>query len=271
MQYLHRPEPTRRDIELTADCIINQNFDYSADGSEEPAVAASGPSSMWGLGPWLRPLANAYHTIYTQQEGRELIGMRDFYGLLKLLVRKVESAGGTLTRELLTYGVCRNFNGSRSVLGAALESFHQECFNRSFAYVGPLHKPPPLPGFSTLAQDNLKDGLSRHLMVLTHGSAALPLLFGSGLLPERRTSVLIGSKFSEDANELHVVHQINQVKLAMANGTTLVLVDHDNIYEALYDVLNQRFVVTHDERTGARARARRHACAGACAGDAVRT
>ncbi len=30
------------------------------------------------------------------------------------------------------------------------------------------------------------------------------------------------------------------MKLAMANGHTLVLVDHDNIYEALYDVLNQR-------------------------------
>ena len=36
----------------------------------------------------------------------------------------------------------------------------------------------------------------------------------------------------------------------MATGTTAVLVQHDNIYEALYDVLNQRYVVKTDPATG---------------------
>ena len=29
----------------------------------------------------------------------------------------------------------------------------------------------------------------------------------------------------------------------MARGSTLVLLNHDNIYEALYDVLNQRYLM----------------------------
>ena len=32
----------------------------------------------------------------------------------------------------------------------------------------------------------------------------------------------------------------------MATGQTAILVSHDNIYEALYDVLNQRYLVKRD-------------------------
>ena len=39
------------------------------------------------------------------------------------------------------------------------------------------------------------------------------------------------------------MRQINEVKTAMARGSTLVLLNHDNIYEALYDVLNQRYLM----------------------------
>lgn len=36
----------------------------------------------------------------------------------------------------------------------------------------------------------------------------------------------------------------------MANGQTVVLYNHDNIYEALYDVLNQRYVLRTNSKTG---------------------
>ena len=38
------------------------------------------------------------------------------------------------------------------------------------------------------------------------------------------------------------MQQINEVKRAMQAGRVVVLVNHDQIYEALYDVLNQRFI-----------------------------
>jgi hypothetical protein len=36
----------------------------------------------------------------------------------------------------------------------------------------------------------------------------------------------------------------------MAQGLRVVLLNHDSIYEALYDVLNQRYVMRTDNKTG---------------------
>ena len=41
------------------------------------------------------------------------------------------------------------------------------------------------------------------------------------------------------------------VKNGMSRGDNVVLVNHDNIYEALYDILNQRYLTRRNERTGA--------------------
>ena len=101
-----------------------------------------------------------------------------------------------------------------------------------------------------LVRGNLADRASRHLMLLTHNAAALQLLFDGGLLREEEVDVLFGSRFKEDLSELMLVQQVNRVKVAMAKGHTIVLVNHDNIYEALYDVLNQRYLVKRDPRTG---------------------
>ena len=87
-------------------------------------------------------------------------------------------------------------------------------------------------------------------MVLTHQSAALPLMLGAGLLVHSSITVLVGSQFAEDRSELRLVQQINEVKRAMAAGRIVVLVDHDQIYEALYDVLNQRYITRTNAQTG---------------------
>ena len=84
------------------------------------------------------------------------------------------------------------------------------------------------------------------------------------VLHEREVEVLFGSRFPDDVTELQLVQQVNRVKMAMAEGRTIVLVNHDNIYEALYDVLNQRYIVKRDPRTGATRgttlQLTRHAC-----------
>lgn len=47
-----------------------------------------------------------------------------------------------------------------------------------------------------------------------------------------------------------LIRQINEVKQAMHEGTRLVLLDHDNLYESLYDVLNQRYAPGGAEGVG---------------------
>ena len=45
-----------------------------------------------------------------------------------------------------------------------------------------------------------------------------------------------------------MIQQINAIKRAMARGDTVVLVNHDAIYEAC-TTLNQRYLVRHNEKT----------------------
>lgn len=50
------------------------------------------------------------------------------------------------------------------------------------------------------------------------------------------------SKFELPTAHTHTLPQINCVRLAMRAGRTLVLVNHFNIFESLYDMLNMKYV-----------------------------
>jgi hypothetical protein len=135
--------------------------------------------------------------------------------------------GLNLSIELLSEAVCRNFNG-HSV------DFIKDIFTKGGFNIRniPVKK---------LIENNLNDQNSRNLMILTKNDIALQLLFGSKLLDEMSTTVLIGSEFAGDKSELYLIQQINEIKSAMATGSIIILLNHDSIYESLYDVLNQRY------------------------------
>ena len=59
--------------------------------------------------------------------------------------------------------------------------------------------------------------------------------------------ILLGSDFVEDASEAYGIRQLMRVRDAMAKGLSLLLCGMDAIYEALYDVLNQRYVRRRSE------------------------
>eukprot|EP00051_Salpingoeca_urceolata_P024164 m.421491 g.421491 ORF g.421491 m.421491 type:complete len:4954 (-) comp20197_c0_seq2:49-14910(-) len=224
---LQRPDPKKKDLQLTSNEIIGGN--------------------SFNLMQHVTNLAASYHRVYTSQQGREFIGMRDYYSLLKYLRRALQASGAgsaqgsvELTPEILQRGLCRNFGGKANTLEQVLTTFHQSCFGA----------PPPrdlAPAVKDLVRENLQDDNSRHLMLLTRNEATLPLLFQSGLLSHSQAVILIGSQFSQDASELQIIQQLNTVKRAMALGRTLVLKDTNNLYEALYDILNQRFVTRGGE------------------------
>ena len=229
---LQRTEPSKDDIKLTGQSIITSSNNKSNLQQYGNKI----------LDKYLQPLANAYHKIYTQQKGRDFIGMRDYYNLVKLLRSHLSKQGrkAKFTSDILTFGLARNFGGKRELIHNVLHTFHEDCF-KSMDNL-------KIPIITDLIQANIHDPSSRHLMILTKNSSALSLLFGCEILNERTTKILVGSEFKDDKNELHLITQINQVKLAMAEGSNLILLNHDNIYEALYDVLNQRYLFKKDAK-----------------------
>ncbi len=62
-------------------------------------------------------------------------------------------------------------------------------------------------------------------------------------VPVRNPFVLFGSSFPKDRDFTQVCRNINQIKICMETGRTVILLNLENLYESLYDLLNQYFIV----------------------------
>ena len=54
--------------------------------------------------------------------------------------------------------------------------------------------------------------------------------------------VLFGSSFPKDKEYTQVCRNINQIKICMETGRTVILLNLENLYESLYDLLNQYYI-----------------------------
>ncbi|CAE7238243.1 RNF213 [Symbiodinium microadriaticum] len=285
---LQRPEPSPEDIMFTGQNIVGSisegaSLESSSDLPPKPVLARE-KSGATRLQPWLMNLAHAFHKIYSNQKqyfgahSRDFIGMRDYYSLLKHLRQEFTARGSTsVTTAVLVNAVARNFGGKPHAIDAIVCLFCSLCFDTSAACC------PATPSALPLIRENMVSTSSRHLMVLSTNDTALHLLFGSRVLNPKETTVLVGSRFKDDLQELHIVQQINQVaifddvdlfpliccckvKNAMARGHVVALMHNEryfdlyvsflsyalffSMFESLYDVLNQRYVRKTDIETG---------------------
>ena len=60
--------------------------------------------------------------------------------------------------------------------------------------------------------------------------------------------VLFGSSFPKDREYTQVCRNINQIKICMETGRTVILLNLENLYESLYDLLNQYYIHLGDQR-----------------------
>ena len=60
--------------------------------------------------------------------------------------------------------------------------------------------------------------------------------------------VLFGSSFPKDREYTQVCRNINQIKICMETGRTVILLNLENLYESLYDLLNQYYIVLGSSR-----------------------
>ena len=54
--------------------------------------------------------------------------------------------------------------------------------------------------------------------------------------------ILFGSSFPKDREYTQVCRNINQIKICMETGRTVILLNLENLYESLYDLLNQYYI-----------------------------
>ncbi|XP_060590421.1 E3 ubiquitin-protein ligase rnf213-alpha-like, partial [Ruditapes philippinarum] len=91
---------------------------------------------------------------------------------------------------------------------------------------------------------------SRYLLLLTENYGTLTII-QQQILSRRgdiRPITIFGSSFRSDQEYTQVCRNINKIKVCMETGKTVILLNSENLYESLYDALNQYYVYFGGER-----------------------
>ena len=168
-------------------------------------------------------------------------GLRDFYSLIKTVGSKLN-----VTPNEISDGVMRNFGGALFNIGGGKTEGSAFMFQRLLDDAMNLYYPPQyqFPRVTDLVVGNLVDPMARHLMLISRGDAATCLL----KLPEIKKVLdnpvtMLASPFEDDMGDEHAYLQLSRIILYMEAGRQLIIKGHDDIYGALYDMLNQNYSI----------------------------
>ncbi|CAK6972178.1 E3 ubiquitin-protein ligase rnf213-alpha-like isoform X5 [Scomber scombrus] len=202
------------------------------------------------------PFAKAYMAVC--KEGKGFFGLRDFYSLIKMVFSITKICNNSPTADQITVAVLRNFSGKDDV--DVMTIFHRE-LRDDFAHASistidlveqSISPVQVQEGAIDLAKQSVSPFCqaqeSRYLLILTKNYAALQILqqifFSQQIHPE----IIFGSSFPKDQEYTQICRNINRVKVCMETGQTVVLLNLQNLYESLYDALNQYYVTLGDQK-----------------------
>ncbi|XP_071387268.1 E3 ubiquitin-protein ligase rnf213-beta-like [Centroberyx affinis] len=183
------------------------------------------------------PLAKAFLSICKETAKNQFFGLRDFYSLVKMLFATVKSSQQEPDDRQLVEAILRNFSGQP-------EGFDPVIF---FQEVSQNLTEIPRPSTLQMVKRNLDHDSSqesRYLLLLTTNNAALHILQQQIFAKEDNPppEIVFGSGFPKDQEYAQICRNVNRVKTCMETGRTVILLNMQNLYESLYDALNQYYV-----------------------------
>ncbi|XP_060590374.1 E3 ubiquitin-protein ligase rnf213-alpha-like [Ruditapes philippinarum] len=200
----------------------------------------------------IKPLSFGYLEVFKKasEEKREFFGLRDFYSLMKMInqivLRSKQSYLPTYIK--LRFAVRRNFSG--------LDNFDTfKIFIRQLTHFDEKkerQEHDPDDSFTGLLKSWITNEYSdsRHLLLLTENYSSAIAMFEQAFLTKTKIQpiVIFGGSFRRDQEYTQICRNINKIKICMETGKLVILVNSDNLYESLYDALNQYYVYFGGER-----------------------
>ncbi|XP_067940321.1 E3 ubiquitin-protein ligase RNF213-like [Watersipora subatra] len=180
-------------------------------------------------------------------EGRDLtefFGLRDFYSLMKMVVSFARQTG-VLNKNQLEHSIKRNFGGfdPDDEEFKPMDLFLRNC--PTFGSLLPSDDGEPATDSIGLIQaglfgtDSMAD--SRYLLILTENLSVLNVILDEFSGQDVQPEVVFGSRFSDDISYTQVCHNVYRIKMCMDMGRPVILLNLDDLYESLYEALNQYF------------------------------
>ncbi|MEQ2187227.1 hypothetical protein GOODEAATRI_002461 [Goodea atripinnis] len=219
--------------------IFVSRWDPSEDELVETAkgICSSSKQILLKIKHLFPSLAKAFLKICNKTSKNQFFGLRDYYSLVKMLFAAVKATQQEPNGEQLVEVVLRNFSGQPEGFDPVL--FFQDVLQDLTEI--------PRPRTLEMILRNLDHGTNeenRYLLLLTTNNAALHILqqqvFAKGEYPP--PEIIFGSGFPKDQEYAQICRNVNRVKTCMETGRTVVLLNMQNLYESLYDALNQYYV-----------------------------
>ncbi|KAM9245412.1 E3 ubiquitin-protein ligase rnf213-alpha-like [Leptosomus discolor] len=192
---------------------------------------------LQGIEDFFPVLAEFYCKVLKTQKV-EFFGLRDFYSLIKMILSYSQDKKCISQEEIIMKAIQRNFGGFSDI--NPVELFR----NR----ISEVYLPPDLETSHTLhlLKENMgkqQAGLvSRYLLLLTVNNAAFHIIQMTQLIDTENCEIIFGSGFPQDQDYSQVCRSVSRVKICMETGRPVVLLNIHNLYESIYDALNQCFV-----------------------------
>uniref|UniRef100_A0A8C9SEG1 RING-type E3 ubiquitin transferase n=1 Tax=Scleropages formosus TaxID=113540 RepID=A0A8C9SEG1_SCLFO len=180
-----------------------------------------------------RPFARAYLSI-SKRQGKGFFGLRDYYSSIKMMFAVTRTSKQKPTPKQIMEVVLRNFSGRDDI--DAVQVF-AEWLNFSSTLENVNKIDLVRQNISSIGQEDC-----RYLLVLTKNYAALQILQQTFFSERCQPEIIFGSSFPKDQEYTQICRNINRVKICMETGQTIVLLNLQNLYESLYDALNQYYV-----------------------------
>ncbi|XP_054605449.2 E3 ubiquitin-protein ligase rnf213-beta isoform X2 [Nothobranchius furzeri] len=219
--------------------IFVSRWDPSEDELVETAngICSSSKQILLKIKHLFPSLAKAFLDLCHQTSKNQFFGLRDYYSLVKMLFAAVKSTQKEPNKEQLVEAILRNFSGQPEGFDPVV--FFQDVYQELTKI--------PRPRTLEMVRKNLDHGASeesRYLLLLTTNNAALHILqqqvFAKGHYPP--PEIIFGSGFPKDQGYAQICRNVNRVKTCMETGCTVILLNMQNLYESLYDALNQYYV-----------------------------
>ncbi|KAF4008099.1 hypothetical protein G4228_019714 [Cervus hanglu yarkandensis] len=204
-------------------------------------ICASEPLVQERIRGYFTSFAKAYETVCKRQD-KEFFGLRDYYSLIKMVFAAAKASNKEPSPQDIAQAVLRNFSGKDDI--RALDIFSANLpeakYTEEVSTMQLIHQ--NLYGhLQTMHGRELDDSESRYLLVLTRNYVALQILQQAFFITDQ-PEIIFGSSFPKDQEYNQICRNINRVKICMETGKMVVLLNLQNLYESLYDALNQYYV-----------------------------
>ena len=197
----------------------------------------------------INSLSNAYLKLceIARNKTREFFGLRDFYSLIKMIYWHIKQNGsGSMDWSFLNKAIKRNFGGLVDIDPTIpfMKQFKEDKIDLNFTAC----KISVIDLIKEALLKKTTEDENRYLLLLSQNDNALDLI-NNYILNEfdsdsRETTssnvkIIFGSSFPNDQKYHQICRKIHQIKLSMELGKTVILLNLENLYESLYDALNQ--------------------------------